>query len=116
MRDSNSNAVLIPSDFFVLRTPLLPLEELVAMGKHLQAPHALKDSAHLEHALREDRHHLRMHLRTLVTRPEIREALFLASHDLKDAIERWLSLPDSQKGQRAERTLLRYITRMAARP
>ena len=106
-----------PSGFFVFRTPLLPYEELEAWSEGLEAPAALTsgDPAELERAVAADRERLRARLRALIERPEVLEALFLASPSLVDSLALWREQPDSKKGLRAERALVRYIYRMAAR-
>ena len=43
------------------------------------------------------------------------EAVFLASPSLYESLALWRAAPDSKKGMRAERALVRYIYRMAAR-
>lgn len=107
-----------PSDFFAFRTPLLPFEELEAWGEGLEAPAALEadsDPERLEAALAADRERLRARLAELAARPEVLEAVFLASPSLYESLSLWRAQPDSKKGQRAERALVRYIYRMAAR-
>jgi hypothetical protein len=105
-----------PSAFFALRTPLLPFDELLTLGEGLAAASAVKDPARLEEALAADRAHLRARLRDLVSRPEIREALFVASPDLDARLDACLREPGSEAGQKMERALVRYFTRMAGRP
>lgn len=102
-----------PSNFFAFRTPLLPYEELEAFSADLEAPGAVVDA--LEAALAADRERLRTRLAALAGRPEVLEAVFLASPSLYDSLAIWRAAPDSKKGARAERALLRYIYRMAAR-
>jgi class I lanthipeptide synthase len=104
-----------PSGFFVFRTPLLPFDALEAWSEGLAAPAAVGDRERLAAALAEDRERLRARLRELAAVPEIREALFLASPSLHDGLAIWQSQPDGKKGQRAERALVRYLYRMAAR-
>lgn len=104
-----------PAGFFVLRSPLLPYEELAAWSAGLRAPAALDESEDLETAIAEDRAALRARLRDLVERPEVREALFVASPDLRGSFETWLREPDGRRGQRVERAIVRYLERMAAR-
>ena len=104
-----------PSGFFALRTPLLPFDELLAWGKELQAPAALTDPTRLEAALAADRARLRQHLRAAIERPEVREALFVASPDLEERLPVWLREPDGEAGQKMERALVRYFARMAGR-
>lgn len=84
------------SGFFVVRTPLLPIEEFLRWGS-------------------EDRSVLRSRLKALILRPEILEALFLASPDLVDSLPVWERDPESKRGQRVERALTRYFSRMVVR-
>ncbi|WP_448620841.1 lantibiotic dehydratase [Geodermatophilus sp. URMC 65] len=104
-----------PSGFFVLRTPLLPFDELAALGEGLEAVDALGDPQGLDQALDKDRSWLRNQLRTAVTRPELREAVFLASPSLDEALEVWQTEPDSERGRRLEAALMAYVSRAAAR-
>lgn len=108
--------VFLPSGFFVFRTPLLPFEELEAWSAELEAERVSADQPEeLERALAADRERLRERLRALCARPEILEALFLASPSLVDGLPLWLDQPENKKGQRVERVLVRYFYRMAAR-
>lgn len=106
-----------PADFFAFRTPLLPFEELEAWGEGLEVPAALAsgEPERLEAALAADRERLRARLVELAARPEVLEAVFLASPSLYESLALWRTQPDSKKGQRAERALVRYVYRMAAR-
>ncbi|HTG36868.1 MAG TPA: lantibiotic dehydratase [Thermoanaerobaculia bacterium] len=108
-----------PAGFFSYRTPLLPFEELEAFGEGLEAPAAAGDPERLperlENALAADRERLRARLRELADRPEVLEAVFLASPSLHESLSLWRAQPDSKKGQRAERALVRYLYRMTAR-
>jgi thiopeptide-type bacteriocin biosynthesis protein len=109
-----------PSGFFAFRTPLLPYEELEAWSCGLQAPAAVLEGPAdaldpLISALAADRALLRRRLAALADRPEVREALFLASPSLHEGLEGWRKEPDGKKGQRAERALVRYVYRMCAR-
>lgn len=106
----------MPSDLVVLRTPLLPFEEIEAWGAGLRAPEAGEDDEALTQALAHDRDLLRRRLQALLERPEIAEALFLASPDLERSLERWRRDPEDKKGQRTEHGLVRYFLRMASRP
>jgi thiopeptide-type bacteriocin biosynthesis protein len=106
--------MLSPSGFFVLRTPLLPVDELAAWSEGLCAPAA--GEAELAAALEADRRALRSRLAAVVARPEVREALFVASPSLDESIPRWLAEPESERGQKVERALVRYFVRMAGRP
>ena len=107
---------MLPAGFFVLRTPLLPFDTLVALSSELEAPIAADDMAALREAFDRDRMRVRTRLRTLVQIPAIREALFIASPDLDRAIDQWLSNPEGERAAATERALLRYVIRMSARP
>lgn len=110
------DSLILPSGFFVFRTPLLPFEELEAWSAELEAESVPADRPEeLERALNADRERLQARLRELCARPEILEALFLASPSLVDGLPLWLAQQDSKKGQRVERVLVRYFYRMAAR-
>ena len=87
-----------PSGFFVLRAPLLSIDAWQRWG----------DDADLEG----QRAFIRAHLE----RPEIREALALASRSLQDSLASWTRDPDSEGGQKVERALVRYLSRMSTRP
>jgi lantibiotic biosynthesis protein len=78
----------------VLRTPLLPMATLTSWA---DAP---------------DR---RAYLAQLIDQPAIREAMFVASPSLYGAIDKWRVAPDSPAGQRVERSLVKYVARMACR-
>jgi thiopeptide-type bacteriocin biosynthesis protein len=120
---SASAPELVGSGFFALRTPLLPFEELEAFGGGLEAAAAaaatvdtaVDDPARLDGALARDRERLRARLRELLARPEIAEAVFLASPSLAAGLAAWQSDPSSRKGRRAECALVRYFLRMTAR-
>ena len=103
----------VPSDLVVMRTPLLPMEELEAWSADLRSPHA--DDSALDDALAHDRALLRARLQSLVERPEIAEAIFLASPDLAESVEQWRREPESKKGKRTEQGLVRYFLRMVSR-
>lgn len=104
-----------PSGFFVLRTPLLPFEEMVAWSEGLEAVGSLGDSQRLEAALERDRARLRARLLALVARPEVRDALFVASPSVDEALEVWQKEPDSQQGRKLEPAVVSYVSRAAAR-
>src|ERR1051325_7686540 len=78
----------------VVRTPMLPLT-LLDEWKRAASPRAF--------------------LGELLALPEIDEAIFLASPGLHATIAKWREQPESPAGQRIERTLCKYIARMAGR-
>ncbi len=81
------------SGFFVLRTPLLPIEEFLELTQA---------SA-------------RAAVGRWAERPDVKEALWLSSPELLQSLAQWRDDPDSAKGQKLERTLYRYLARMTAR-
>src|SRR5512144_24680 len=94
-----------PSGSFVLRTPLLPRDELERWGEGLAVPDAGDDRARLAAAIEADRATLRARLVRIVARPEVREAIFVASPVLESSIDAWFREPDSEAGQKTERSL-----------
>jgi lantibiotic biosynthesis protein len=103
------------SDFFALRTPLLPFTDYLRWAAELQSPSVWEDAEALKTAVLEDRERMRAGLRELIARPAIREALYLASPTLDQSLEHWLRDPDSPRGSQAELVLVRYFQRMAHR-
>src|ERR1700733_8411967 len=99
--------------FFALRTPLLPFDVLTAWAADVEAPTAAADP--LEAALARDRARLHERLRAIVLRPDVREALFVASPSLDEAIDAWLADPKSPRARGVEEIVTRYLMRMAAR-
>lgn len=114
----NTRLKLQSSGFFVLRTPLLPIEELTGWSQGLHAAQSLSsnNSVEFESAWNQDVSLLRSRLRELVSRPEICQALYIASPSLETSMKYWLEDPNSKKGLQAERSLVRYFARMAGRP
>lgn len=107
-------ASVSPASFFVLRTPLLPFSVLSEWTTGLRAPSAAP--AELPAALAADRLLLRERLVALFERPEVREAVFIASPSLDESLGTWREKPEGEHGQKVERTLVRYLARMAGRP
>ena len=106
----------VPSGFFVLRTHLLPFEELLSWSEGLEALRAITDPARLEQALASDRARLRERLKAVIARPEVREALFVASPSLDENLRHWLRDPESEHGRKIEHALAKYFMRMSWRP
>lgn len=100
------------SGFFALRAPLLPFDEFLQWGSDLAAA---SDDGELAIKLSEDRVRLRERLRQIVSRDEIREAIFVASPDLHEYIDQWLAEPNGKRAARVEGSLVRYFTRMSGR-
>src|SRR6185295_3913388 len=105
-----------PTGGFILRTPLLSRDELDRWCDGVALPAALRDPERLAAAIEADRVVLRKRLAQLVARPEVREAIFVASPGLEASIDAWLAEPTSEAGEKTERSLVRYVSRMAARP
>jgi thiopeptide-type bacteriocin biosynthesis protein len=103
---------MVPSGFFVMRTPLLPFQELLDWAAGVEAPEAPDDPD----ALERDRQLLRRRLRLLVKRRDIREAIFVSSPALEELIDAWAGDPESPRGKQCERALVRYFARMTGRP
>ncbi len=111
----NASQQFAPPGFFVLRTPLLPFEELAAWSEGLEAAGSLGDPRGLEAAFERDRALLRARLLAAVSRPEFRDAIFVASPSLDEALEVWQKEPDSKRGRRLEPAVVSYFSRAAAR-
>jgi thiopeptide-type bacteriocin biosynthesis protein len=108
----------VPSGFVVLRTPLLPFDELESWSEGLEAPEAVAglDRGRLETAVTGDRARLRRRLLERFQRPELNEALFVASPSLHRAVEGWSQTPEREPQERTERALVAYFSRACARP
>src|ERR1051326_7341427 len=90
------------SSFLVFRTPLLPLNELLHGSSDLVASTVLEEGGNLEAAVQQDVALLRKRLEQIISRPEVRDALFVASPDLDDSLQHWITQPESEKGRRVE--------------
>lgn len=88
--------------FLVLRTPLLAFDELAGWGRSEDMASALATA--------------RARLSRLVQEPAVREALYLASPGLYESLSIWRDQPSTERGRKVERSLVRYISRMATRP
>lgn len=103
------------ADFCVLRTPYLEADALLELGADLEAQAAHHNSTAIGDALRRDTVRVRERLARLLARQDVREALFIASPSLEAHLERWEEDPQSKRGQKVERSVLRYLSRMAGR-
>ncbi|MDB4955260.1 MAG: Lanthionine biosynthesis protein LanB [Myxococcales bacterium] len=103
------------AEFFVLRTPLLPFDELVRWGEGLEAASSGNDPDSFERSLARDRNLLRTRLRAIFDRASVREALFIASRSLSEELKLWLADPDGERGHNVEGALTRYFSRMTGR-
>lgn len=98
------HAAAVPAGFFMLRTPVLPvdvLSEWSAVGADLSFDERVRAQ--------------RAALRAIVDRPEVREALRVASPSVFARLGAWMDDPLGREGRKLEPVLVRYVTRMAAR-
>jgi thiopeptide-type bacteriocin biosynthesis protein len=116
MKQASQSFDIEPSGFFVMRTPLLPFDEVESWSSGLEAPAVWQEAEQLRQALAADREMLRERLEQYLQRSEINEALFIAAPDLELGIKEWRHDPASKKGRRGESALVRYFLRMATRP
>lgn len=101
------------TDFFVLRTPGLPLDALA-----VAVPPTQEGSAEVspETRLERDREALRGALRAQIRQPAVREAVALASPDLAGRLDAWLEgTLDDAAARGVERALVKYLSRMSSR-
>jgi thiopeptide-type bacteriocin biosynthesis protein len=94
---------------------LLPIEDLLRWSEELEAPACVDEPARLAAAVDADYARLRQRLAAIMERPEVREALFIASSDMVEALDAWRKNPTGRKSQRIEQSLVRYFSRMVAR-
>jgi hypothetical protein len=102
----------------MLRTPTLPVEDLLKWGEGLRAADVLhRDEQHVEFedAWSTDVSELRKRLVRTIQRPEVGHALFIASPSLHASIDHWIAAPTSKKGHQTERAIVRYFERMCTR-
>lgn len=102
--------------FFVLRTPLLPFAAFSALGEGVVATWTLAESDALDALLASEEERGAARMRCLVARPEIREALFVASPSFDRALTAWMTGEAADEDEDVPLTLVRYLTRMASRP
>ncbi len=110
------DARFAPSGAAFLRTPLLPLAEILDFSTGLLTPAALEAGTCTPEIYARDRQLLRQRLMDRLARPEFCEAVFLGSPDLEDRISVYVAKPERDEGQRIERALYKYFARMASRP
>ncbi|MBQ4839039.1 lantibiotic dehydratase [Pseudoalteromonas luteoviolacea] len=91
-----SSKQLKNDNFFVIRTPRLALEQLVAFGDENQDTNTL--------------------LSAWLATPGVEEAIYLASPSLLERIEQWRTKPDSKQGKKVAHALIKYMVRMCSRP
>jgi lantibiotic biosynthesis protein len=94
-----------PSGFFVLRTPLLPAAVVERWARSTTSDVSEPDARVLHQRLRD-----------WVHRPDVREALWLASPTLDASVSAWLEDPESPRARGVTVNLVRYLCRSATRP
>jgi lantibiotic biosynthesis protein len=97
--------------FFVLRTPLLPLDELQEWSEG-----ATRAEYSTEETIAEDRAKLSQRLKATAARKDIADSIWVASPALFESLSEWFQNPESERGKRAERSFVRYFQRMCSRP
>lgn len=115
----SSSSDRIDADFFLLRTPLFPLELLSEWAQGttgLDAAAGAVNDDELAAALESDRTLLRRRLDRLAGDEHVAAGLALTSPELGEALTRWRIDPASGRARRAECALVRYVTRLASRP
>ncbi len=103
------------ADFFVLRTPLLSFDEFLKWSDGLKAPQAMSDPVSLPEAISADRQKLGLALREIMSRPEVREALFVASPELEGTFSLWNGQPETERSRGIDLSMARYFSRMTGR-
>ncbi len=107
------------TEFFVMRSPLLPFRELLAFSRDLRAPmvaHDADENEALLGAIDSDLALLRSRIKQHVSRPEILESILVASPEMAKLISQVLSGSKQQFDERAELAIVRYLMRMVGRP
>lgn len=97
--------------FFIIRTPYLPIEDLLALSHELEAAGGCADGL----AADRDRRRVTDRLVEISRRPDVREALRLASPTLDHKLETWQDDPVGHAADKVTRSVLRYVTRMTSR-
>lgn len=93
-----------PSGFFVIRTPLLPVE---AFDEWSRCADGADSNGRADQ--------LRRSLANLLEAPHIAEAIRVASPALADILQGWETEQPSRRRERLERTLVQYFARMCDR-
>jgi thiopeptide-type bacteriocin biosynthesis protein len=91
-----SKTIIQNEDFFVIRTPRIPVSQLLSLHNDRESTRAL--------------------ILNWLKQEEVIEALYLATPSLLERIGYWKNKPDSPKSRKVEQTLLKYMIRMSSRP
>ncbi|MCY1077795.1 lantibiotic dehydratase [Archangium lansingense] len=114
MRVSRAVPTHRASGFFLLRTPLRPITDLLDWGG-LDVRSASAPAGALGDAISSDVRALRERFRMVVERPSFRDAIFTASPSLAETQPYWDKAPDSERGKKFEHAAIRYFARMSGR-
>ncbi len=102
-----------PTGFVVVRTPIEPTSTFLEWGRDLRASGLADPSRATQEDLEADRQTLRGRMAGILERPAIQAAIRLASPSLWSTIDSWRQRPAS--APKAERALVRYLTRSTTR-
>src|SRR5215472_1883554 len=105
-----ANAEFHPLGWFVLRTPLLPFDRWIEWSNLSRAPFSAGSLNELERNYDLLKDGLKERLNAAV-----REALFLSSSSLSQAVEEWLSA-DAVRDESVESSVVAAFARMSGRP
>ncbi len=104
-------------DFFVMRTPFYPIDELVALAEGMECSCSTKDNAQIcNESYMRDYDKVRERVRQITLRPDFQDALWLASNSFYSQLHCLEGNASIAKRERVERTLYRYFARMTSRP
>lgn len=102
------------SHFFVLRSPILPIEVIQSWGEGLSPTISpITDAG--DDCWSASAHTARLRLQKLIGISTVQRAITFASPDLAASINHWLAMPESKRGIQTERALVRYLSRMSSR-
>lgn len=104
------------ADFFLLRAPVLPVQEFLAITAGPGPGDTATGDQDPGPRLDRMRRHGRSLLRDTVERPRVAQALHIASGSVIAGLDRLGEAPeDNRRARRTYSTLLRYLTRMSTR-
>jgi thiopeptide-type bacteriocin biosynthesis protein len=102
----------VAAGFFVLRTPLLPLE----LFEHCaEQEWRMDDTADVAESRRTRENRVRRRLLEIAKDARVQEALFLASPSLHQRLHYWTNDPLSAKSRKIESAFVKYFSRMCSR-
>ena len=105
--------------FFILRSPLLPFSNLLDWNSGPESsarPSSNNEGSSSHVAWEVNVRMLRERLRAFIALPEVTNALAIASPSLWSGLKYWNKDPQSKRGRQVEKSLIKYFSRMCARP